>query len=120
MAAITKNLVIDQGTDFSHQFTAYEVNFVQDGSLSLPVTISSYTLQSQLKTSYTTSSSGVSFGCEIISPEEGTFKIMLTDLQTVELEARRYVYDVIATNTSTGLKYKLYEGIATVVPTVTK
>lgn len=119
MAAITKNLVIDQGANFSYKFTAYKVNFEQDGSLSVAASLSGYTIAAKLKTSHTTTAAGVTFDCEVVSAPSGTFKISLDDSVTVTLEPRRYVYDVMATSNN-GTKYKLYEGIATVVPTVTK
>jgi hypothetical protein len=46
--------------------------------------------------------------------------LSLTDTATASLRAGRYVYDIIITDTSTGVKTRAAEGIVSVMPGVTR
>ena len=55
------------------------------------------------------------------NPATGKITLSLSDVQTTALEEGRYVYDVVITNTnSNDFKTRVVEGIATVMPSVTR
>tara|TARA_B100000035_G_scaffold292700_1_gene281546 strand:- start:147 stop:485 length:339 start_codon:yes stop_codon:yes gene_type:complete len=111
MSAITINLVIEQGTDFS-------ANFTIKNSDSNPVNLLGFTAEAKLKTSYYTSSAATPFSVTFVDRSKGILGISLTDTVTTTLKPRRYVYDIVLTNAS-GVKTRFIEGIATVTPGVT-
>lgn len=106
------NLVIDQGTDFSANLTVKDsTNTVRN--------LTGYTGRAQLRRSYA-SSSNVTFTVNIDSPTDGNVKITLANAATANLKYGRYVYDVELTKTSDSTIERVYEGIATVYPEVTR
>ena len=111
MSAITINLVIEQGTDFSATFTI-------KNSDAAAVNLLGFTAEAKLKTSYYTSSAAIPFTVTFEDRSKGIIKISLTDTVTTALKARRYVYDLVLTSAS-GVKTRFIEGIATVTPGVT-
>jgi len=111
MSAITINLVIEQGTDFSATFTIKN----SDGA---SVNLLGFTAEAKLKTSYYTSSAATPFAVTFADRSKGVIKLTLTDTVTATLKARRYVYDLVLTSAS-GVKTRFIEGIATVTPGVT-
>lgn len=110
MSAITINLVIEQGTDFSATFNIRNVG-------SAPLNLLGYSAESNLKTSYYTSSS-TPFTINFVDRAKGVLNISLPDSTTSTLKPRRYVYDVVLIS-PTGVKTRVIEGIATVTPGVT-
>jgi hypothetical protein len=111
MSAITINLVIEQGTDFSASFTIKN----SDGA---PVNLLGFTAAAKLKTSYYTTSTPISFGVTFVDRSKGIILLSLDDTVTSTLKARRYVYDIVLISPS-GVKTRFIEGIATVTPGVT-
>lgn len=111
MSAITINLVIEQGTDFSATFTIKN----SDGA---PVNLLGFTAAAKLKTSYYTSSTPTNFAVTFVDRSKGIIRIDLSDSVTTALKARRYVYDIVLTSAN-GVKTRFIEGIATVTPGVT-
>ena len=110
--ASTYNLVIDQGTDFSANLTVKDsTNTVRN--------LTGYTGRAQLRRSYA-SSSNVTFTVNIDTPTDGNVKITLTNATTANLKYGRYVYDVELTKTADSTIERVYEGIATVYPEVTR
>lgn len=110
--ASTYNLAIDQGTDFSANLT------VKD-STNTPRNLTGYTGRAQLRRSYA-SSSNVTFTVNIGTPTDGNVKITLANTATANLKYGRYVYDVELTKTADNTIERIYEGIATVYPEVTR
>ena len=111
MSAITINLVIEQGTDFSASFTIKNNN-------GAPVNLLGFSAAAKLKTSYYTTSSPTPFNVTFVDRSKGIILLKLSDTTTTNLKARRYVYDIVLTSPS-GVKTRFIEGIATVTPGVT-
>lgn len=107
--ATKANLVIDQGATFSTDLTLTDEN----GDM---LNLSGYTANSQLRKWYT-SSNAVNFTATV-NTDVGVISLSLTDSQTANLSAGRYVYDVEITDGTT--VSRVVEGIITVTPNVTR
>lgn len=103
------NLIIDQGTTYS---TSFQVNG-DDGN---PLDLSSYTINSYIRKTYT-SSSYVAFSTS--ANNSGYVTLSLSSNSSSNLVAGRYVYDVEAVSSSNTTS-RLIEGIVTVTPQVTR
>ncbi len=110
MSAITLNLVIEQGTDFSATFTIKN----SDGA---PVNLLGFTAAAKLKTSYYTTSTATDFAVTFANRSSGIIRLIYRILYDY-MKPRRYVYDIVLTS-ATGNKTRFIEGIATVTPGVT-
>jgi hypothetical protein len=114
MAAATHNVIIDQGAD-------WRVDVIYKDPAGVPINLSNYTAQLQLRTSYDaasaalnlTSSSGIT-----ITANAGRLAIHATATQTNALVAGDYVYD-LEINLS-GFITRLIQGRAIVRPQVTR
>lgn len=110
--AAKANIVIDQGADFSTSITVTD----NDGNV---VDLTGYTARGQIRKHYT-SSTAVDFSFVFGSPRSsGIVDITLSNSQTTDMEAGRYVYDVELISTANVVS-RLVEGIATVTPEVTR
>lgn len=110
--AAKANIVIDQGADFSTAITVTDV----DGNI---VDLTNYTAAGQIRKHYT-STTAVSFTITFDTPRtDGIVNLKLSNTQTANMEAGRYVYDVELTSLG-GTVSRLAEGIATVTPQVTR
>jgi hypothetical protein len=107
------NLVIDQGTTYETSFELVDEN----GD---PRDLTGYTARSQLRKWYT-SVFATDFVTEIV-PTLGKIILRLDAVTSGpgELPAGRYVYDVQLTETLTGNISRVFEGIVTVTPEVTR
>ena len=111
MASIS-NIFIDQGATFSKTIT------VKDTSGNA-LNLTGFTAIAQIRKS-PSSSTSTSFTVAFASDRTtGQLTISLTDTQTTALEAGRYNYDVLITDSS-GTKTRVVEGIATVNPSVSR
>ena len=111
MASIS-NIFIDQGATFTTTLTINDAN----GSA---LDLTGYTAIAQIRKSPSSSISD-SFTATFVSPRTtGQITISLTDTQTTALEAGRYNYDVLITD-SGGTKTRVVEGIATINPSVSR
>lgn len=110
MATIS-NLYIDQGSDFSAIVTLKN----QDGT---PINLTGFTLKSQLRKSYQ-SSSAVDFNVSIYNASEGKIKMQLPASSSSGLIAGRYLYDVEITSPTNERKRAL-EGIVVLTPEITR
>lgn len=109
--AVTKNLFMDQGSDFSYSLTAND-------SYGNPLNISSgYTATAQLRRSYYSSTS-YNFITSITGGTGGIL-ISLGATSTAALKAGRYVYDV-ELQYPDGKVFRLVQGNISVDPEVTK
>lgn len=108
--AIKANLIIDQGTDYSTSINLTD----DDGNI---VNLSGYTANGQIRKTYS-SSNAVTFGITLESTS-GVVILALTDAQTANMTAGRYVYDVFVTDTL-NVTSRIVEGIVTVTPRVTR
>jgi hypothetical protein len=107
------NLVIDQGTTYETSFDLVDEN----GD---PRNLTGYTAKSQLRKWYT-SEFGVDFVTEIVA-DVGKVILRLDAITdgAGELAAGRYVYDVQLIEDTTGNITRIFEGIVTVTPQVTR
>lgn len=108
--AIKANLVVDQGTDYSTSVNLTDA----DGNI---VPLTGYTANAQIRKTYSSSNS-VNFGVTLES-SNGVVRLSLTDTQTANIVAGRYVYDVVVTSPAS-ITSRIVEGIVTVTPRVTK
>ena len=112
MAVFVSNIVIEQGFDFDSTF------ILEDTVTTNLLDLTGYTIESQLRKTYTTSTS-VSFATTVTNPTQGQVEISLGSTTTSSLKEGRYVYDIKAT-TLDGSVLKLVEGSALVRPGVTR
>lgn len=108
--ATKANLVIDQGTTFSADLTLTDDN----GDM---LQLGGYTANSQMRKWYTSANPAAIFTTSI-NTTSSVITLSLTDTQTNNLTAGRYVYDVEINNGST--ISRIVEGIVTVTPQVTR
>ena len=109
--AIINNLLIDQGSTFS-----VTINWTaEDGSY---INLAQYTANSQLRKSYYSANS-ITFAANISDAANGEITLSLTSAQTANLKPGRYVYDLNMRDNANTIT-RLVEGIATVMPGVTK
>ena len=112
MAAIA-NLIIDQGANFSSDVTVKDAN----GNA---FDLTGYTTQAKLAKGYSSTRTRTSMTSVIgTDAASGVVALALTATQTAALDAKRYVYDVEITQTSTGVVTRVIEGLITVRPNVT-
>lgn len=110
MAAFTE-ITIEQGATFSTT-----VN-VEDAYYN-PVNLTGYSASSQMRKSYY-SSSATNITASVTGTSNGEITLSMTSANTSSLTPGRYVYDLIiddGANTVT----RVVEGIATVLPSVTR
>ena len=108
--AIKANLVIDQGTDYSTSISLQD----DQGEIANLV---GYTANAQIRKTYT--SSNAHTFTATIDDTSGIVLLSLTDTQTANISAGRYVYDVYLTDSS-GVVSRIVEGIVTITPRVTR
>jgi hypothetical protein len=111
MAVYVSNIVIEQGFDFDTSFQ------LEDTRTNSPLVLTDATTEAQLR-KYYGSSTAVSLGSTITSPDLGIISISLTGAQSVNLKPGRYVFDVKITNA--GREYKAVEGSALIRGGVTR
>lgn len=103
------NIVIDQGTTFN-------TTFIIHNSSDEPIDFTTYTANSQMRKSYSSSNSFV-FGVGLSS--NGQVSLSMSANTTASITAGRYVYDVEVED-DTGVRSRIVEGIVTVTPQVTR
>lgn len=91
-----------------------DVNNIVGSALNL----SSYTVSSQLRKSYYSLTAN-NFNATVSDSANGEITLTMAAENTAGLRAGRYVYDVILIDSSNN-KTRLIEGIATVLPSVTR
>jgi hypothetical protein len=109
--AISTNLYIDQGTDFSVSVNISET----DGTAK---NLSGYTARAQLRKSYY-SKTNVTFTSAVTAPSEGEITISLSNAQTANIKAGRYVFDV-ETVSNANVIARILEGMVIINPEVTR
>ena len=106
------NFSIDQGADFTKNFT-----ITTDGSTAYD--ISDLTLQAQMRKSYDSSSAAATFTASVVTGSSGIYKLVLSNSTTAGITAGRYVYDVELILSDSTIE-KVQYGIVTVNPEATK
>ena len=105
-------LFIEQGASFSTDVDVSDVN----GN---PKDLTDYSVYSQIRKSYYSSTS-FDFTITVDDPSSGTIKMDMSSDITSTISAGRYVYDVVIKNNETGVVLRIFEGVVTVLPRVTK
>jgi hypothetical protein len=111
--AITINLSVDQGADFEATIKLYSSN-------TDALNLTGYGFSGQIRRSYESQTTSAVFTITSPNPTNGELTLSLSDTTTAAMRAGRYVYDIIITDTSTGVKTRAAEGIVTVMPGVTR
>lgn len=109
MAAIPVNIVIDKGANF-------DVSFFITNKDGTPLNMSGYTGVASLKKSYSAATS-IPLTLTFVNRTIGEIAISLESSETLELDRRRYVYDILLTDPN-GYKTRVIEGNAEVSPGV--
>lgn len=104
-------LTVEQGASYS---TTVTVN----GSDGSPTNLTNYTAAAQLRKSYY-SSTATDFTVAISDAAGGEITMTLTAANTANLSPGRYVYDLLITS-PVSVKTRVVEGIATILPSVTR
>jgi hypothetical protein len=104
-------LTIEQGTDFN---TIINVN---DGTGAAQI-LTSYTAAAQMRKSYYSTTAN-SFTVTISNAANGEITMVMTSANTANLTPGRYFYDLVMTS-PTNIKTRVVEGIATILPSVTR
>ena len=104
-------ITIEQGADYSTTIT------VNDSS-GTAQNLTSYTAASQIRKSYY-SPTATSFVVSVTDAVNGQITTSMTSAVTANLTPGRYVYDVVITSPA-NTKTRIVEGIATVLPSVTR
>jgi hypothetical protein len=102
---------IEAGATFSTEVT---VNDANGNSKDL----SDYEVRSQLRKSYY-STTAINFEINVTDPLNGIIEMTISAANTSNIRAGRYVYDVEIED-SEGFVTRIFEGIATVLPNVTR
>jgi hypothetical protein len=89
-----------------------------NGSNGSPTNLTNYTAAAQLRKSYY-SSTATDFTVSISNAAAGEISMTLTAANTANLTPGRYVYDLLITS-PTSVKTRVVEGIATILPSVTR
>lgn len=106
--ATSININMDQGSDFSVEFTVQAAN---GNSLDL----TSFTSNSHMRENHT---SNVAYTFTAVTAN-GTVTITMPAAQTAIIESGKYVYDVKVTSSSNEV-FKVVQGTIDVVPAVTR
>ena len=81
--------------------------------------LASHTITSQLRKSYY-SSTATDFTISVLDTANGKISMALSSANTANLRAGRYVFDVELNDTANNTITRIFEGIATVLPNVTR
>lgn len=106
------NLYIDQGSDYSTTVTVMSAT-------GLPLNLAGYTAKAQMRKSFS-SSLAYDFTCEILNAEHGQIRVTISAAANELIPPGRWLYDVEITQTSTGKKKRVVEGVVTVTPQITR
>jgi hypothetical protein len=104
-------LTLEKGSTFSSQITVKDDQGVEQD-------LTGYTARSQMRKSYYASSK-YDFTVTVTAPVLGLITMSMTAANTSNISPGRYVYDVEIENNS-GDVTRIFEGIVTVLPNVTR
>ena len=105
-------LTLEQGANLTSIVT---VNDAQGDAVNL----TTYTASSQLRKSYYSSSANT-LTAIVTGNANGEITLTMTAENTAMLTPGRYVYDLVITNSTDNSKTRVIEGIAIVLPSVTR
>lgn len=110
MAAFSE-ITIEQGASFTSTVNVEDV-------YGTPINLTGYTAQSMMRKSYY-SSTAITISANITGTSNGEITLSLSSNTTTSISPGRYVYDVIVQD-SINTVTRVVEGIATVLPSVTR
>jgi len=110
--AAYSELTIEQGATFTSTVNVQDI-------FGNPIDLSNYTTASMMRKSYYSSSS-IIITSVITGNSNGEITLTISSNTTANINPGRYVYDVIITDTETSSVTRVVEGIATVLPSVTR
>ena len=113
MEAVTKDLEIEQGSDFSESFTFQQ----EDGT---PINFSGYSIRGQIRKSIQSDVPSLTLAAAIIDPVNGVISLSLTNTQTKNIEAGEYIYDVEIYTGADDLVYRIISGQVFISAEVTR
>jgi hypothetical protein len=102
---------IEQGASFSTTITVND-------STGAYTNLTNYTAAAQLRKSYYSSTAN-SFTVTVSNAANGDLTLVLSSANTANLTPGRMVYDLLITS-PTSIKTRVVEGIATILPSVTR
>lgn len=105
------NLYIDQGSDFSAEFTLEN----DDGT---PMNLTNFTPYSQFRKNYG-SVIGYNFTATVTNSLLGKVVLSFTGAQSSAIRSGRYLYDIEVVN-SLNQKTRVVEGVITINPEITR
>lgn len=106
-----KNLIIDQGSTFSHTETYTDI-------IGTPIDLTGNTFYGQIRKSVWSSTISSTFTIVSPTPVNGQYTISLSDEQTQLLKPGRYQYDILIED-GVGVRKRILEGLITVTGAVT-
>jgi hypothetical protein len=104
-------LTLEQGADFSTTITVKDATGTAQN-------LTSYTVSSQLRKSYYSTTAN-SFTASVTSPLQGIITVSMDSANTANLTPGRMLYDILITS-PTNVKTRVVEGIAVIMPSVTR
>jgi hypothetical protein len=104
-------LIVDQGSTFSTILT------LTDDTTNLPINVSGYSINANIKKSYYSVNNTAVFTSTINDAANGNVTILLSSSVSTNIKAGRYVYDVKVSSPS-NVATRIVEGILTVTPRV--
>lgn len=112
MPAAYQDQFLEQGTTFTTQITL-------DDSTGAPFNLDGFTVASKAKRSYYTSNATITFVSSVVDAANGIIQLSANAASTANATAGKLVYDVILTETATGIVTRVLEGQIFVSPAVT-
>jgi hypothetical protein len=110
--ATTSNLYVDQGSDYATIITV-------TSATGAPLNLADYVVKSQMRKSYS-STVAYNFTASVYDQLTGKILLRLSAADSEEIPHGRWLYDVEITNTETGIKRRVVEGIVLISPQITQ
>lgn len=104
-------LIVDQGSTFS------TILSLTDDTTNLPINVSGYSINANIKKSYYSVNNTASFTSTINDAANGNVSISITSDVSSNIKSGRYVYDV-KLKSPTNVTTRIVEGILTITPRV--
>ena len=113
MAAGYQDLFLNQNESFTTALTLDDVNGVA-------YNLNGFTVKSQAKKSYYSDTIALNFNASVSDANNGVITLSANAATTSNVSAGKLVYDVVMTQTSTGIVTRVLEGQIFVSPAVTR
>lgn len=113
MPAGYQDQYIEQGTTFNSQISL-------DDSNGTSYNLTGFTIKSQARRSYYSANAAINFAVQIPDANNGVVTLSADATITANVAPGKYVYDVMLTQTSTGLVTRVLEGQIFVSPCATR